>query len=190
MIPKLLFAYFAVMILGLSWLAVNARNPVHSVLMVLGMFFHLAGVYLTLNAEFLAAVQVIVYAGAILVLYVFVVFLVNLRAEIRVERFVGSRWVPAALAAGLFALIAVMVNSFAIGPPGVWTIEAVEKTTHTKALGFTLFSRYYLPFEIAGIVLLVAVVGGIVLAKREPADTPVEGEDPARNLKGEAAWKR
>jgi NADH-quinone oxidoreductase subunit J len=90
MLIKFIFLYCALMIVTTAILAVRFRNPVHSVLAVLVLFFHMAGLYLLLNAEFLAAVQIIVYAGAILVLYLFVLFLVNIREEITTKRFVEN----------------------------------------------------------------------------------------------------
>src|SRR5512146_1263314 len=99
MLPKLFFGYFAAMITLLSVLVVTRKNPVHSVMWMLLMFFHIAGMYLFLNAEFIAAIQVIVYAGAILVLFLFVVLLLNLREEIRTNRFIRS-W-PAGLVIAL-----------------------------------------------------------------------------------------
>src|SRR3990172_1904202 len=99
MTAELLFAYRAGAIIALSILVITARNPVHSVLFMLLMFFHIAGLYLTLNAEFLAAIQVMVYAGAILVLFLFVVLLLNLKEEVTAERFVGP-W-PLGLSAAL-----------------------------------------------------------------------------------------
>lgn len=164
---QMIFAYLACAIGVLALLAVNMRNPVHSVLMVLVMFFHMAGLYLTLNAEFLAAVQVIVYAGAVLVLYLFVIFLVNLKAEIRIERFISSHKLGISLAAALWLLLLAAQHSFRLGIPGKWTVAAIREATHTKALGTELLTDFALPFEITGIILLVAVVGGIFLAKSE-----------------------
>ena len=86
MVNQLLFLYCALVIIGTALLSVRFKNPVYSVLAVLVLFFHMAGLYLLLNAEFLAAIQIIVYAGAILVLYLFVLFLVNLKQEVKVER--------------------------------------------------------------------------------------------------------
>ncbi|HID98100.1 MAG TPA: NADH-quinone oxidoreductase subunit J [Thermodesulfobacteriaceae bacterium] len=148
-------------------MAVNVRNPVHSVLLVLAMFFHMAGVYLMLNAEFLAAVQVIVYAGAVLVLYLFVVFLVNIKEEIRLKRFIGSYTTGRVITIGMLATLLAAAWSFKLGPAGTWSIEAVREITHTRALGIEMFSHYMLPFEIAGVILLVAVVGGMALAKKD-----------------------
>jgi NADH-quinone oxidoreductase subunit J len=166
-LPQIIFGYFAFAILVLSGMAVNNRNPVHSVLLVLLMFFHIAGVYLMLNAEFLAAVQVIVYAGAILVLYLFVLFLVNLREEVVGERFVKNHASAAVFTVGIFATLVAGIQSFKLGPKDEWTIEAIKSATHTKALGQEIFTNYMLPFEIAGTILLVAVIGAMVLVRRE-----------------------
>ena len=176
MFNQLFFCYCATMIIGTGLLAITMRNPVHSLLMVLILFFHVAGVYLTLHAEFLAAVQIIVYAGAILVLYLFVLFLVNLQAELQVERFVGSSWVGRTLAAGMAVVLIGILPMFTLGEKGNWPLERVQEITHTKALGMEMYTTYLLPFEIAGIILLVAVIGGLMLAKKDTAatDTTIE----------------
>lgn len=166
---QMIFAYLASAISILALLAVNMKNPVHSVLMVLIMFFHMAGMYLTLNAEFLAAVQVIVYAGAVLVLYLFVLFLVNLKTEVHIERFISSHKLGMSLAVGIWLLLLAGQQSFRLGFPGRWSVDAIREATHTKALGTELLTNFALPFEITGIVLLVAVIGGIFLAKNEKA---------------------
>lgn len=166
-LPQIIFCYFAAAILTLSGMAVTLRNPVHCVLLVLLMFFHMAGIYLTLNAEFLAAVQIIVYAGAILVLYLFVVFLVNLKTDARTPRLNTSRPIGGVIALLLFALLLYGIPSFKLGTPGKWSMAALREVGNTKALGIELFTTYLLPFEITGIILLVAVVGGIVLARRD-----------------------
>lgn len=166
MLLKLFFAYFATAIIILSLLVVTRKNPVHSVMWMLLLFFHIAGLYLFLNAEFIAAIQVIVYAGAILVLFLFVVLLLNLREELRIKRFIGS-W-PAGLfiSAALLVIIINVVRSFMLAPPGKYSIEFIQKETHTKALGKILFTDFLFPFEIVSIILLVAIIGAIVLAKK------------------------
>lgn len=166
-VQQILFFYFATVIVLLSLGAVTMRNPVYSVLMVLAMFFHMAGIYLTLNAEFLAAVQLVVYAGAVLVLYLFVVFLVNLKQEARITRFVKHPALGGVMSGALFLALLFAFGSFSLGPQGAWSVEAIEEVTFTRALAMELFTRYLLPFEVVGLILLIAVVGGIVLAKRE-----------------------
>lgn len=160
------FAYFAVVMVALSIMVVTRRNPVHSVLWMLVLFFHIAGVYLFLNSEFLASVQIILYAGAILVLFVFVVMMLNIKTEINVRRFIGQ-W-PVALATGvsMLSFIVFAIANFVQGPKGTATISFIKEKTSTKAIGTLLYTEYILPFEIASLVLLIAVVGAIVLAKK------------------------
>lgn len=167
MLPKLFFGYYAVVIVFLSILVVTRRNPVHSVMWMLLLFFHIAGLYLFLNAEFIAAIQVIVYAGAILVLFLFVVLLLNLKEELKIDRFIGS-W-PAAfvVASTFFVLVSIALKSLVLAPPGKYSIAFIQEATHTKALGQLLYTDFLFPFEIASLVLLVAVIGSIVLAKRK-----------------------
>lgn len=171
MLPELFFAYFAGAITVLSLFVVTRKNPVHSVMWMLLLFFHIAGLYLFLNAEFMAAIQVIVYAGAILVLFLFVILLLNLREELQIKRFVGS-W-PAGLVIALALFVFVMIalqsfeRAFELVPKGEFTTELIKQETHTKALGTVLYTEYLFPFEIASLILLVAIIGAIVLAKRK-----------------------
>lgn len=161
-----IFAYLAGAIIVLAILVITRRNPVHSVLFMLLMFFHVAGLYLTLNAEFLAAVQVIVYAGAILVLFLFVVLLLNLKEELRLRRGTWSWPFGAAVAAALFIAAFLSLRSFVPGTKGVITTAVMKAETNTKVLGRILFTEYLFPFEVVSLVLLVALIGAIVLAKK------------------------
>jgi NADH-quinone oxidoreductase subunit J len=167
MLPEIFFTYFAGAIIILSLVVVTRKNPVHSVMWMLLLFFHIAGLYLFLNAEFMAAIQVIVYAGAILVLFLFVVLLLNLREELQINRFVGSWPSGFAIALALFVFVMSSLQSFVLGPKGKFTDELIKNETHTKALGKVLYTEYLFPFEIASLVLLIAIIGAIVLAKRK-----------------------
>ncbi|MBI5639869.1 MAG: NADH-quinone oxidoreductase subunit J [Nitrospirae bacterium] len=167
MISQLFFGYFAAVIIILSLLVVTRKNPVHSVMWMLLMFFHIAGMYLFLNAEFIAAIQVIVYAGAILVLFLFVVLLLNLREELQTNRFIGSWPAGLVIAASLLLSMIAALRSFVPGPSGPYTIALIEKETHTRVLGQVLYTEYLFPFEIASLILLVAIIGAIVLAKKK-----------------------
>ncbi len=166
MIHGLFFAYFAFSIILLSILVITRRNPVHSALWMLLLFFHIAALYLFLNAEFMAAIQVIVYAGGILVLYLFVVLLMDIKEEVRIGKFVGG-W-PSALtfAIALLVVIAISLRSFISAPKGIYSIDLIKQETHVKALGKLLYTKFLYPFEIASVILLVAIIGAIVLAKR------------------------
>lgn len=173
MFEQIFFGYCALVITLSGILAISLRNPVHCVLMVLVLFFHMAGLYLTLQAEFLAAVQIIVYAGAILVLYLFVLFLVSLRQELQLKAFVPGAWIGRIIAIGLGVGLLYTLPSFTLGEKGAWSPAVVKELTHTKALGQEMFTIYLLPFEISGLILLVALIGGLVLARRE--ETSEEG---------------
>jgi NADH-quinone oxidoreductase subunit J len=166
MTAELLFAYLAGAIIILSVLVITTRNPVHSVLFMLLMFFHIAGLYLTFDAEFLAAIQVMVYAGAILVLFLFVVLLLNLKETVAVERFVGPWPLGLSVALALFLAMTLSLRSFVLGPQGVYSLELMKAETNTKVLGRVLYTDYLYPFEIVSLLLLVALIGAIVLAKK------------------------
>jgi NADH-quinone oxidoreductase subunit J len=168
------FYYFAGVILVTSILVVALRNPIYSALSLLIMFFHVAGLYVTLHAEFLAAVQVIVYAGAILVLYLFVVMLLNVKRE---DRYHSQSPLGAFL--GLCIVTEVIMLAFHPGfsshpapPPSttdgsVQAAEAAAGMGNTETIGELLYSTYLFPFEVASLILLVAMIGAIILAKKD-----------------------
>ena len=149
-------------------MAVTRKNPVHSILWVLALFLHVAGIFLLLGAEFLAAVQVIVYAGAILIFYLFVTMLLDLPSEEARPRF-GRHW-PFAAAVGLsFAALAwlAQVETFDLVGAGVAPGAADGPPQGSLAeVGTALFGPFALPFEIASLLLLAAIVGAIVLARK------------------------
>jgi NADH-quinone oxidoreductase subunit J len=165
----ILFCYLAAVIVGASLLVVLLRNPIYSTISLLVMFAHVAGLYVLLNAEFLAAVQVVVYAGAILVLYLFVVMLLNVKREERFQHQVITSVVVAAL---LLTELAVVFfwGGRAGGSIGVsggaFSVEKIQSVGNTTVIGQALFSTYLYPFEIASLLLLVAMVGAIVLSKK------------------------
>lgn len=163
-----LFFYFAAGIVGSSLLVILLRNPVYCTISLLVMFAHVAGLYLLLNAEFIAAVQVIVYAGAILVLYLFVVMLLSIRREERFQR----QLIPALVVAVLLLAEVVLVIFSAKGGgrfselTGEFPSGRIQEIGSTAVIGQVLFSRYLLPFEVASLLLLAAMIGAIVLSKR------------------------
>jgi NADH-quinone oxidoreductase subunit J len=166
MISQLFFAYFAFAIVLLSVLVITRKNPVHSVLWMLLLFFHIASLYLFLNAEFMAAIQIIVYAGGILVLFLFVVLLMNIREELRINKFIGAWPTGFTFAVGLLVVITMSVGSFVAGPQGKYTVDLIKKESNIKVLGKLLYTDFLFPFEVASLILLVAIVGAIVLAKK------------------------
>ena len=165
---QVFFGYFAVVIAVTAFLVVALRNPVYSALSLLIMFFHVAGLYVTLHAEFLAAVQIIVYGGAILVLYLFVVMLLNVKQDDRYH----SQWrVAAFVCVPLFLELLVLLASSEMAQSSRLPADAAESVDNTLAIGTTLFSTYLFPFEVASLILLVAMIGAIILAKKEPVNS-------------------
>lgn len=175
MVP-VFFVYFSVVSILAGILTVALRNPVHCLLALLALLLHVAGLFVLLNAEFLFAVQVIVYAGAILILYLFVLMLLNLKTE---ERYLHTKHaVILFLAVSIFGelLLLVMRSPFG-GAKGDAPASAVLKDGDSYAVGIKMFSEYLLPFEIVGVFLLGAVIGAIVLAKT-PTAADVDQENP------------
>ncbi|KJU83976.1 NADH-ubiquinone/plastoquinone oxidoreductase chain 6 [Candidatus Magnetobacterium bavaricum] len=166
MIQKAFFLYLASVCVLVSVLTVTRRDVMHAVLFMLLLFFHVAGLYLFLNAEFLAAIQVIIYAGAIMVLFLFVVMLLNLRDDEKSPQYI-RQW-PVGLVAALGTMFVFVMATFSLstGEHGPWTIDIIRTMTHTSAIGRVMFTQYLLPFEIASVILLVAIIGAIVLAKK------------------------
>ncbi len=163
--PQAAFYYMAAASVASAILAVTRKNPVHSMLWVLALFMHVAGIFLLLGAEFLAAVQVIVYAGAILVFYLFVLMLLDLPGEVARPRF-GPHW-PFAVAGGLsLAALAWLAQVETISPAHAEV--ATSATVEISDVGWSLFGAFALPFEITSLILLAAIVGAVVLAKRRP----------------------
>ncbi|MCU1264158.1 MAG: NADH:ubiquinone oxidoreductase subunit 6 [Acidobacteria bacterium] len=167
MITTLLFILFAGLAIGCALAVVAQRNPLYSAISLIGVFISLSCLYLMLSAPFIAAVQVIVYAGAIMVLVVFVIMLLNVEAEERRRPRLGYL-VPVAvgLAAVLIGEVAFVLYSVPVSlerPPGPSDIGV------TASIGAGLFTKYLLPFEITSILLLMALVGAMTLARRTPS---------------------
>jgi NADH-quinone oxidoreductase subunit J len=165
MINQLIFAYFAAVIIVSAVLVITRKNPVHSVMFMLLLFFHIAGVFVLLNAEFLAAVQLIVYAGAILILFLFVVILLSVEQESKAAR--ANRFWPWLIAFGLVIggeiSLLVLRGSF----PGEGRQDVKVAGAGVKELGVELYTKYLVPFEISSVILLVGLVGTVMLAKKK-----------------------
>ncbi len=164
------FWYLAAVVVASAIGVVVFRNPVHSALALVNTIFHVAGLFVILGAGFLAAVQVIVYAGAIVVLFLFTLMMLNMRA-LPTERVFHRQ---ALLAIPLAILVAVEAVFVGVGTPeineafqGAFAPATIsELGGSTQALATVLFTEYLLPFEVASVVLLVAAIGAIVLARR------------------------
>lgn len=195
------FVVFAALGLVAALMVVIQRNPVVSALYLVLTFVSLGGMYVLLHAPFIAAVQVVVYAGAIMVLFVFVIMLLNLRHDIDDGLHHAARRVLGwAFGIALVALFIAMIRKpWALGPSGRDTLEAVARTGNTEAIGLRLYTDYLFPFEVTSLILLVGIIGAVVLAKRRseivvsrpaPASprataTPTSGARPAP-VSGEA----
>src|SRR5262249_26034217 len=160
----LLFILFAGMAIGCAISMVVQRNPLYSAISLIGVFISLACLYVTLAAPFIAAVQVIVYAGAIMVLVVFVIMLLNVEEEERRPMRLRTL-VPIAivLAAIFFAETAFII--FFVGASPATPTRNVSDVGLTSSIGAGLFTSYLLPFEVTSILLLMAVVGAMTLAR-------------------------
>jgi NADH-quinone oxidoreductase subunit J len=162
---QIVFYYLAAASLISAALAITRHDPIHSILWVLALFLHIAGIFAFVGAQFLAAVQVIVYAGAILVFYLFFVMLLDLPSETAGRRF-GAHWPVPAIAGALFAFFLTRWPERELAAPVTATAGAGQ-TPHVAAVGTALFSDFVLPFEIVSLILLVAMIGSIVVARRK-----------------------
>jgi NADH-quinone oxidoreductase subunit J len=162
-----------------SLLVIGQRNPIHSVMLLIGSFGALAGLYILLDAPFVAVIQIIIYTGAILVLFLFVVMLLNAPREdvpedaARRISLHGPRRLGAALAALLAVeLVWAVVAAFrAGGAPGFERGERVTETVSSvKRIGQVLFTEYAFAFEVTSLLIIVAMIGAVILAKR-PTDS-------------------
>ncbi len=173
MTPHLLLFYlFATVTVAAAVMVVSARNPVHSVLFLILAFFNAAALFILIGAEFLAMVLVVVYVGAVAVLFMFVVMMLNVNF-VRMRQ--GAlQYLPIGGLVGLILLVELLLVA------GTWTLaptpEAIEPRpttaglTNTEALGNLLYTEYFYLFQAAGVILLVAIIGAITLTLRERRD--------------------
>jgi NADH-quinone oxidoreductase subunit J len=150
-----------------SILVVTSKNPINSALSLVMTFFCLATFYVMLDAPFMAATQVIVYAGAIMVLIIFVIMLLNVKAE-TVKR--GSHAVLAGTVIGVFVLFQTcwfLLKGSMTGLTGSMDKAMIIKSGHVELIGKALFTDFLLPFEITSLLLLAAIIGAVILAKKK-----------------------
>lgn len=159
------FYVLAAMAVVSALMVVTRKNPVHSAMFLVFTFFCVAGIYITMSAEFLAAVQVLVYAGGIVVLFLFVIMLVPLHTG--VTRLPVARGAVALLVVALLATTVMTVYARAARSCAAMGVQGEAPAGNIEAVGIELYTRYLLPFEVASVLLLVAMVGAVVLARRE-----------------------
>ena len=146
------------------------KNPIHCALSLVGTFFCLGSIYVMLNAEFVAVIQVLIYAGAIMVLFLFVLMLLSSKdMEMSSNKWTAGKIFAGLLSLGIFVQLAYLFtgNELKLGPKGEYPIEVVEEIGSIALIGRLLFTDYILSFEIIVILLLVAVIGAVVIAKRK-----------------------
>jgi NADH-quinone oxidoreductase subunit J len=165
------FYVISALILGFALLVISTRNTVHAVLFLVLNFLAVAALYVLLTAQFLAVIQVLVYAGGIVVLYLFVVMLVNLKRPPEDHSAPQRRaWTGFALSGLVLAqLAAILLWGYAA--PGAVSFDTAQRSdlalNNVERVGMLLYTDYLIPFEVASMLLLVAMVGAIILAKRE-----------------------
>ena len=170
MLANLLFYFFAAVAILCALMTVSRRNPVASALWLIGAFFSLAAIYTLLGAYFIGIIQILVYAGAIMVLFLFVIMLLNLGNEYEPD-FRGTVWkvVAAGTSLVMIALLARMTITPAAaangGGPAMLAEQMVEQGI-VGVIGIPMFTEFTVPLQVTGILLLVAVVGAVALAKR------------------------
>jgi NADH-quinone oxidoreductase subunit J len=173
-VQAVMFYVFAVLAVASGVLVVSSRNPVHSVLFLIVAFFNAAGLFVLIGAEFLAMILVIVYVGAVAVLFLFVVMMLDIDFVQLRSGFV--RYLPIGALVGfiLLAELVLVIGSWVVAP-GVPSAAAASAAggvslSNTRALGDILYTRYLFAFQAAGLILLVAMIGAIVLTLRHRAD--------------------
>jgi len=149
-----------------SLVMVTRRDPIHSALWLIVTFFSLAVIYLTLHAQFIAVAQVMVYAGAIMMLIIFVIMLIQLEiVSTRKGRITGGKIIGGFITVILFLEIGAVLFSFPGGAPKA-SAERAAQIGSVASMGTALYGKYLFPFEIASVLLLVGLVGAVVLARR------------------------
>jgi NADH-quinone oxidoreductase subunit J len=165
MLSLYLFYFLSAVALISALMVLLSKKPIHSVLYLTLTFFTLAGHYILLNAQFLAVVHIIVYAGAIMVLFLFTVMLLNLNLEGEFQKSTLMKLVAALSGGMLFLVLIGTLKSFDVG-----TLSEHPELTQiglVKNLGKTLYSDYLLPFELSSILFLAAMVGAVMLGKKD-----------------------
>jgi NADH-quinone oxidoreductase subunit J len=166
---KALFIFFAVLAVATALNVLLQRSPLYSALSLIGTLASLSALYLTLRAQFIAAIQIVVYAGAIMVLFVFVIMLLNVpKDQPQIEKQKGLRLLAIPFAGLLIAeMFYVLKFVPQISMPPVPPDTADRAVGTTWSIGTTLFTDYLLPFEVTSVLILMAVVGAMALARRE-----------------------
>ena len=174
MILHLIFYGFSFVALASAIMVISTRNPVKSVLSLVVTFFAMAGIWMLLQAEFLALILVLVYVGAVMTLFLFVVMMLSVKQESRRKGFVG--YLPFAILTALLVTVLIIIGirpewvTFEHAVPAVLTVQE----SNIALLGNVLYTDYVYPFEIAGVLLLAAIIAAITLTHRGPVRRKVQ----------------
>ncbi len=162
------FYCFAGLAVIFAILMLTMENPVYSAIFMVLTFFCLSAIYITLEAEFIAVIQVLVYTGAIMVLFLFVIMLLNLGRDANLSEYSGPmKYISMAIAFALLVQIGLATKvTFNIGDKGMYPIEKIRQVGNVEVIGGLLMSEYLYPFEIASILLLLGMVGAIIISKK------------------------
>jgi len=169
-VQSLAFYLFAVILVASAVMVITARNPVHSVLFLILAFFNAAGLFVLIGAEFVAMILVIVYVGAVAVLFLFVVMMLDI--NFRELRSGTLQYLPIGITVGLVLLVelALVLGTWVVSPDLSTVVAAPmpmpDKVTNTHALGLLIYTQYVYLFQAAGLILLIAMIGAIVLTLR------------------------
>jgi NADH-quinone oxidoreductase subunit J len=172
MLSALFFYLFAILCVGAAFMVIAVRNPVHAVLFLILAFFNAAGLFVLLGAEFLAMILIVVYVGAVLVLFLFVVMMLDVDfAELKAG---FLKYLPVGATIGLLLLVElILVLGAWVTAPEIAAqapMPPASEISNTEAIGLILYTRYVYLFEAAGLILLVAMIGAIVLTLQHKRD--------------------
>ena len=186
MIEKYIFLLFSMLVVGSALLVVTVRNPVHSALFLILSFFSCAGLWLLLEAEFLAIALVLVYVGAVMVLFMFVVMMIDIDIKQMREGFRKYLILAFLFSAPLiFGIIGVVSSDLLTDSMYLESIRHDDNFSNTYQIGYLLFTEYVLPFEIAALILLVAIVAAITLTLRKTRQRKAPNIDEQVSVKRE-----
>ncbi|MGB6066676.1 MAG: NADH-quinone oxidoreductase subunit J [Desulfomonilaceae bacterium] len=161
----LIFYILSAITVASAFFVVFLRRPMHNVLFMILTMIGLAGLFIMLQAEFVAMVQLIVYAGAVMVLFLFVIMLLNLdQVRLPIDPRALRSWIGVALAVAVPVLLVPILKAFV--PSGKAAVEKAVQMSNTQIIAKALFTTYLLPFEIASILLLAAIIGTVILARK------------------------
>jgi len=182
-VQELIFYVFSIVMVLAAGAVITVRNPVYAALFLVLTFFTAAAIWMLLEAEFLAIVLVVVYVGAVMVLFLFVVMMLDINVDMMKEGFI--RYLPVALVVAVAMAAELLMVIWSKGRFGVDAFPVPPPNpvgySNTRALGELLYTEYLLPFEVAGVILLVAIIAAIALTLRKR--TGIKTQDPAKQVR-------